>query len=164
MNAGATTIISFLILVVAFMQWRTAHKKVVLDLFDRRWRCYMAILDASRNLLNGTPDSGLVITLGRAANEASFLFGNDVVDCLNRVQKVASTLSAAEVVIRNTDNPQHQLWLDRKHEGVMQVLAFFDDFPRLCEPYMRMAEKQVRTPAEWFRNRNKTRLGYADKE
>jgi len=46
MNAWTTTIISGLVFVVTFMQWRTAHTRILLDLFDKRSVAYNGVVDS----------------------------------------------------------------------------------------------------------------------
>lgn len=41
------------------------------------------------------------------------------------------------------------------------VSDFYDNTNRFAQ-YMRMDQKLIRTPAEWFRDQNKKRLSYGD--
>ena len=48
------------------------------------------------------------------------------------------------------------------HYCWMIIGDFFEKYPKLCEAYMIMPEKRVRTPIEWFHDQNALRKAYGE--
>ncbi|MBB2832304.1 UNVERIFIED_ORG: hypothetical protein GGD51_002433 [Rhizobium esperanzae] len=59
-----TPTIAVIAIIIAYMQWRTAHQKTVLDLFDRR----MAVYDKLRQSMR------MINTAGKVSDESDRLF------------------------------------------------------------------------------------------
>lgn len=162
MNAWATTIISGLVLVVAFMQWRTAHQKVMLDLFDRRLEVYRQVWEAVGSVLrSGRADNESQLALMQAADKAMFLFGSDVSDYLKDLSDTLHKLEWANQQIQDEPTPAVS---DRRAMLFRKVTRFYEEGAQAFHPYMRMDQKRVRTPAEWFHDRNRIRVSYADEK
>ncbi|OCJ68620.1 hypothetical protein A6U97_08190 [Agrobacterium tumefaciens] len=162
MSAWATTVISGLVLVVAFMQWRTAHQKVMLDLFDRRLEIYRQVWEAVGAVVrSGRGDDESQMAVMRAADKAMFLFGSDVSDYL---KDLADTLHKLEWANRQIQDEPTPSVSDRRLKLFRKVVRFYEDGAELFRPYMRMDQKRVRTPTEWFRDRNNIRLSYSDEK
>lgn len=161
MNTVATSIISALVLVVAFMQWRTAHSKVMLDLFDRRMNTYR----------KARKSVGLVVTSGRSTHEselqileaiddALFVFGDDVRDYL---RSLYTTMTKMEYYNKKMENSPEAVDFDRRTELFKEVSEFYEKSSDVFGKYMRMDQKRVRTPLEWLHDRNELRKSFADK-
>lgn len=119
MNAWATTIISGLVLVVAFMQWRTAHQKVMLDLFSRRIKIFDDVNEGvSTYLLDlGTmSDSNARAKIYAAWRESKFVFGEDVSFHINSVLKAIGRLKVIAINLHqgNGTSAQRQDLVDEK--------------------------------------------------
>lgn len=161
MNIWATTIISGLVLVVAFMQWRTAHQKVMLDLFDRRLAVYSTI----RKALSGVNTSGLVTDdtqrlLLEAENQAAFLFGTDIQNYIQELWYLCVRYRA-----HYPKNGNKSADFANVYEDLMtEVGNFYQTGTERFAPYMRMDQKRVPTPSQWFHDRNRNRLSYADEK
>jgi hypothetical protein len=139
--ASGAVLVSAVVGIIAFLQWRTAHQKVMLDLFDRRFSVFMDVRliasnGADRNKFGqGLPNE--IIARGR------FLFGKEVVAILTEIHDLCTA----------------------KDIGQLKPGALDDAFRRFIEsiePYMKMDQKRVRTPAEWLSDRNKKRLSFSD--
>ena len=160
MNTWATTIISGLVFVVAFLQWRTAHQKVVLDLFEKRLKVYnQARTAVSRVVTSGQvkPDSN--IELGEAAEGATFLFGADVHEYLESLWRDFGRLhSLNQDLERGVGISAGKA----RSEVFERIAGFYKTGPELFGRYMRMDQRLLRTPSEWFTERNKLRLSHAD--
>lgn len=139
--ASGAVLVSAAVAVVAFLQWRTAHQKVMLDLFDRRFSVFMDVrLIVSHGADRSKFDQGLpneIIARGR------FLFGREVVDILTEIHNLCTERD-----------------IGRLQPGALD--GAFARFIASVEPYMKMDQKRVRTPAEWFSDRNKERLSFSD--
>lgn len=54
-TASATLIVGVIVAVIAYRQWRVAHEKLILDLFDKRFSIYNDASDAVRTYFSPTP-------------------------------------------------------------------------------------------------------------
>lgn len=162
LQALLTPVIAMGVGIIAFMQWRTAHQKVMLDLFDRRMEIYRQVREAVGSVVrSGRGDDESQMAVMRAADEAMFLFGSDVSDYLKDLADILHKLEWANRQIEDEPTPSVS---DRRLKLFRKVVRFYEDGARLFHPYMRMDQKRVRTPVEWFHDRNRVRLSYADEK
>lgn len=73
--------------IIGWLQWLTANRKVVVDLFDRRLTAYSEIRSAVA-LINrtGQVDFETELQFWRAIDSARFLFGREVWDYLDNLR------------------------------------------------------------------------------
>lgn len=156
LQALLTPAIAMAVFVVAFMQWRTAHQKVVLDLFDRRHAVYREMEEAAVLFIKTfkQEERDRAAALARHAGlEAVFLFGPDA---FKRISAAASqirmyeTISTAETIYSDEEIEARR---DRNERRKKCVEAFLLEMPTIFEPYMRMTHKRVRSPAEWWQDK-----------
>lgn len=160
MTAWLTVLLAAVAVVIATMQWHVARQKFVLDLFDRRFKAYNDVLAAVRPIVGaGNADDNQLVELNIATQNAKFLFGSDVNDYLQEIYKTAVKLRFWNSIY-NTHNPQAHLAPDGMHDCSTRLTEFFDRYPSLCLAYIMMPEKRVRTPLEWFHDRNELRKSY----
>ncbi len=166
MNAWATTIISGLVLVVAFMQWRTAHTKVLLDLFDKRSAAYNGVVDSMRPAFrDGTyKDIKDFWALRKAIDDAFFLFGDDVRVLLKELIKLGATLNTASTVMNNPHSRDYQSWVDQNYKAMVRLEQISNEMAKLMEEYLGFSERRIPTAWGYFRARNQVRLSYADEK
>ncbi len=159
MSAWATTIISGLVLVVAFMQWRTAHQKVLLDLFEKRLAIYEKIKKAVEHITR----SEAVIAdklLMEAFDASAFLFGKEIQAHIDRIWTIHQTIARMNYKLQNGTLTAED---DIAHATVSaDLIGLSGNLSELFAPYMRMDQTRVRSPAEWFYERNRIRLSYSD--
>lgn len=137
--------------VVAFLQWRTAHQKVMLDLFDRRLALFYNIVDTVNPVVRhgGPRTENSAIKFGESIRDARYLFGSEVNDYLEGFRSMLIGMALAEDMIE-AHEPDRGDWISKKYHALQQVSSFYEDFPKLCDPYMRMDQKKIRTPVEWL--------------
>ena len=71
--------VAILGVLIAYFQWRTAHQRVVLDLFDRRLRIFELAGNACASIISSGKDTVEALRqLHEAKGNARFLFGDDV--------------------------------------------------------------------------------------
>lgn len=72
LQALSTPMIALLAAVIGVMQWRTAHQRAVLDLFQKRWEAYTEIRNAMGEVMReGTaPTTVILRPLPRPHNDA----------------------------------------------------------------------------------------------
>lgn len=169
MNAWATTIISGLVFVVAFMQWRTAHQKVVLELFDRRLAVMNEVNDA---ISYAVTENGNLVSINAAMRlydceaKGIFLFGSEVITTIGRIRegilslhRLRYELEHGEVSVAEANKLNDQCGEAFKDISNLQQILL-----KQVLPFMRLHTKVVSTPAEWFQDRNRLRMSYADEK
>ncbi len=117
-----TAIIAIGLGVIAYFQWRTAHNKFVLDLFDRRFQLFMDVREVaskggSRNELSDPGLPNELIARGR------FLFGPDILTDLEEVHTLCVKIE--------TGDPHAHTQLHKKFTAML---------PKF-ESHMRMGQK-----------------------
>lgn len=162
MTAWLTVLLAALAVTIATMQWRVARQKFVLDLFDRRFKAYNDVLGAVRPILAaGNAEHNQIVDLQIAVQGSKFLFGSDVNDYLQETYKTVVKLRFWHSIY-NTQNAKADQAPDGMYVCSMKLVKFFEEYPLLCQAYMMMPEKRVRTPLEWYRDRNELRKSYGD--
>lgn len=166
MNAWTTTIISGLVFVVTFMQWRTAHTRILLDLFDKRSVAYNGVVDSMRPAFrDGTlQDMKDFWALRKSIDDAFFLFGDDVRVLLKELVRVGATLSTASGVMKNPENPEYHVWVDRNHQAIIRLEEISNEMAKLMEEYLGFSERRLPSLGAYLAKRNNIRLSYADEK
>lgn len=165
LSALLTPTIAAFAIVIAFMQWRTAHQKVVLDLFDRRLKVYSAFEQACAEFEISRGGSVTALSNARDAFlESKFLFGTDVFNRVHRLNLAMQRFEVipAEVVLYDSEKERRSAMHQANDAAMAEVSSFRNDMPNIFERYLRMEQKLVRTPFQWFHDRNVERLSYAD--
>ncbi|TAX77525.1 hypothetical protein ELI00_15455 [Rhizobium ruizarguesonis] len=166
LQALLTPAIAVAVGVIAFLQWRTAHQKVILDLFDRR----IAVFNKSRDFYLTVMRHGVhqdPVDVGRfhhVRNEAAFLFGKEISELLERFHVALINMSTQALMAKDVDNEDHSSHVRASYNHMKEAIALADQFESRFAPYMRMDQKRIQTPAEWLEERNRIRLSYADEK
>lgn len=139
----ATIVVSIVVAAVQYAQWRTANQKVVIDLYDRRFRAYTQIEDAVRAVLReGAVNNEAFHKFSAGQAEARFLFGEDVRSYLQQMREhLAWLISFRDDVIDRSANRQQLI--DEKYDRLQKVLKFFENAPDLIAPYMHLSQKNT---------------------
>jgi hypothetical protein len=146
LQALATPSIALLVAVIGVLQWRTAHQRAVLDLFDRRMNAYEGIRRAlSRTLTSGQTDDETVNEFSRAISRVPFMFGPDVVRYLEELKKALSThYTLSEQMIESAPESERTKYVKAKGDAFLKISSFYDDFTAVIKPYVRMHQKAPR--------------------
>jgi hypothetical protein len=130
---------------IAYFQWRTAHQRVVLDLFDRRFGVLQRVEDAARDMVAPRNLEEAFFKFVLAEREARFLFGEDVVASLSELRGHMAAVTAFHGVAQHND----------QFHAAMQEIAIFlsTKVTPLFAPYLRLDQKMpsVWWPFAWFR-------------
>jgi hypothetical protein len=134
---------------IAYFQWRTAHQRVVLDLFDRRLQTFELAEQACTNIVSSAkPSLDDLRRLHRAKGQARFLFGEDVNSYLReRIADCALLMSMTDEVIDARPDAQRHALIDKKSEALMRIANFPDVAAPIFTPYMRLTQKM---PSTWL--------------
>ncbi|RWD35575.1 hypothetical protein [Mesorhizobium sp.] len=165
LQALATPSIALGVGIIGFMQWRTAHHRAMMDLFDRRMEVYNEAAEMFREVVR----HGVHVDVYKAGrfhdvrNRARFLFGKEVTDWLKGWHELLIDMTTSAAMFKDQDiSPERERHVATAYEALKKVLKFPEQFPHLCEPYMKMDQKRVRTPSEWFNDKDRQRQSYGD--
>jgi hypothetical protein len=142
LQALATPAIAVLAIVIAVFQWRTAHQRAVLDLFDRRMQVYEAISDAISEIMReGNATTNAIVSFDQAAVRAPFLFGNEVDLFLQQTRKRMIALRYAEVKTKSDNDEIRGRAADLAAKHLMDLTGFYKEFADRVRPYVKMHQK-----------------------
>jgi hypothetical protein len=129
--------------VVAFLQWRTAQQKAVLDLFDRRHGIYEIVRKAVSTMTSDSNafDQGQEIEFMQAMERAYFFFGDDVVNYLQQLWSAIKDVRDADKEIANLKDPTALRAAVAKSEAGLSCVAQFHKTGKpLFARYMRFSQ------------------------
>jgi len=131
---------------IAFRQWRTSHKRAVLDLFEKRWETYIALQAiVSEVLQTGSAPANVSFSFLSAMNKAEFLFGAEVNKYLRRVYKLLIDLDFANTRIEDTGPGQGQAGhIQKRYDILMALSQYYVTINPLVKPYMHMTQRLSR--------------------
>jgi hypothetical protein len=130
---------------ITWAQWYTARSKLVLDLFNQRMQIYDGACAVIATVMRaGTATSQDVVDLARQVDRSKFFFGSDVSRYLESVQKALAELGRCRSIIAQLKGDQErQKLVDLEAELLSGTVAvFFEEFPKLLAPYMRMHHRK----------------------
>jgi hypothetical protein len=142
LTAISTPIIALMVAAIAFAQWRTAHQRMILDLFQRR----MDLIDlvstaASTILIEGALRIENVDGFLRARRGENFLFGPEVTTYLSETYNRLSDLHATEMLMKSAQGEERKQ-LGEKYLAIRnELIRFHETFHTLVAPYVRMNQK-----------------------
>ncbi|MCL7999442.1 hypothetical protein M8994_14425 [Brucella sp. 21LCYQ03] len=155
--------------VIGYLQWRTAHQKVMLDLFDRRFTVIKEVEGAVNDALAIADDiSGIEASrrIMRACSDSIYLFGSEVAHLIIEMDDDVTKYTRA---VRRMNSAHHSVE-EREAAAVQEselssiLIEKCATLKARCIPYLHMPQKRVRTPRELFQDLNEKRLSYADEK
>lgn len=157
-----TIVVGIAVAVIAFMQWRTAHTKVILDLFDRRMAIYDEVGTAVYSYVDRS-GSGYDARrrLWTARSQAIFLFGPEVA---REIEAFANEIGEIDRINRRLGSGNPPPDESKLHNRLLELDDQLTKADRrllaTAGPYLRLDQKPIRTPARWFRDRDELRKGF----
>jgi hypothetical protein len=145
-QALAAPAIALLAIVIAVLQWRTAHQKIVLGLFERRMKVYSEI----RAVIASTVSSGKLpnerhFEYMRAMDGAKFLFGRKVNAYLGELDIALAYFHEADEEFGPLQGQARVEALARRRKYFDELQQFYKIFDPLVEPYVAMRQRRP-----WF--------------
>jgi hypothetical protein len=128
---------------VAFLQWRTAQQKAVLDLFERRHSIYETVRKAAEMIIRDSNgfDEARQAEFVQAVRGAYFFFGDDVVDYLERLWVAITEVREADTEMKIGSAPAALGATTEKRRKAMNcVTAFHTEGKPLFSKYMRFPQ------------------------
>jgi len=144
-------VIAGLGLLIAYFQWRTAHQRIVLDLFDRRLRVFETAAEACGSIISsGKASMEALRKLHQAKSNARFLFRDDVNSYLkDRIADCAFLLSHDDEVINSREGDARDKLIDRKYSALTKISEYQNEAPPIFAPYMRLHQKMQNPWLPW---------------
>jgi|SRR6266568_998372 len=151
LQAAATPAIALLAIVIGVMQWRTAHQRAVLDLFDKRWTVLTDLRSAVFDIIEHAElehaerrKEVSIRSFAIARDRATFLFGFEVAEYLESIHKAIGRFNDLGQQL-NAD-PGDEKAIDQRYSAMNEISDFFKRINELVAPYMRMHQKAPRFP------------------
>ena len=128
---------------IAYLQWVTAHQKIVLELFDKRLAAFQEIQAALIPIMrNGAVTQEDFFAFARAVERCRFLFGDDVHEYLAELRKKMSFMSAyTDQTIGQRTEPERSRLIDKKYNYLNDLADFEKHGVPLFAPYMKLDQK-----------------------
>ena len=120
-------------------QWNTNRSKLKLDLFEKRYAVYAAVLDLLRAIMREaavTPAQLNALNVG--ALDAEFLFEDDIVAYIETVRKKAAALGTAVEVARDPAVQGRQGQVTARWELLQRFNSEMAELPKRFRPYLKL--------------------------
>jgi hypothetical protein len=128
---------------VAFLQWRTAQQKAVLDLFERRHSIYETVRNAVATIIRDSNgfDQACEAELVQAMGRAYFFFGDDVVSYLERLWKAITDVRQADAELKDRSaRTALGAAAEKRRAAIDRITAFYTEGKPLFSKYMRFTQ------------------------
>jgi hypothetical protein len=146
MTTVANTLLAAVVAAILYFQWRTAHQRAVLDLFDRRLDVFADLETAVGEVFRSAQVSADTFKFVSARRRARFLFGKDVNDYLEKLHKdFAWRFTYTDDTIDADGERERRL--EEKTAVLLRIANFSNDAIDIFAPYMRMDQK---LPSTWL--------------
>jgi hypothetical protein len=141
----ATLVIAMFAAAIAYGQWRAAHEKLILDLFDRRLAVYSEIREIVADIVRSDASGAMVyIAFYRAIDKAEFLFGNDVASYLARLGGAINRHASSCSMLENTglSHADRQAQVAGRERAYSELLELDRVFTKVFAGYLRMDQSK----------------------
>jgi LPS O-antigen subunit length determinant protein (WzzB/FepE family) len=143
----ATAFLGIAAYLIARRQYRTAHNKLRLDLFEKRYAIYQAFVAYINQATNSPEDMNYTSPIEHhfyiKKSEAVFLMPS-VVKYLEEYQKKVGDLRVLNVNIsRRQGDPKYSDWVDEEMKLRGEVYSQLSKSEEIFRPYLEFPEKRV---------------------
>lgn len=126
---------------IAYLQWVSAHQRVVIDLFDRRRKAFEAVEAALRPIWReGEVLGDSFWKFVEAKLECRFLFGRDVLDYLDKLQSDIAWMKSFTKDTIDRSAKRSKL-IEEKYERLNRIAKFYESGAPLFNDYLRLDMK-----------------------
>ena len=143
-QALSTPAIAAAVGVIAWQQFRVAHQKLRLDLFDRRYAVLEVLMREAVTALNQN-ESALfderLFDMNQRLTSARFLFDGDTFDYLNSVATAILELRHSTWTLKQSaaqSKWNDQQWLLRHNERLSWLLSNMNEMPKRLEKFLKV--------------------------
>jgi hypothetical protein len=138
---------------VGYLQWRTAHQKAVLDLYDRRRAIFDVVASSVAQMISSSPGFDLqrLAEFQGAKEQAYFFFGDDVQTYLDRLsQDILDVRSADDELKGPLELPDRGQTVKLRSSALKRI----SEFPKTGKPifgkYMRFPQPVRQDLPAWI--------------
>ena len=146
-----TTIVAAAGAAIAYFQFVTARRKLMLDLFDRRLKVVEAVERAVGPFLASgkvTAENFNALLTAKAA--ARFLFGDDVQNDLKSLQAdFVFYLTHPSSMLADPATPNREALINRMSETDLRLATYPAKLADVFGPYMKFTDKQTKPWLPW---------------
>jgi hypothetical protein len=116
-----TPLIACIVAYTAWQQKQTAHQKLILDLFDRRFRIYIEVKSIlGQAMRDADLSSDRLLQFLNSVSDTTFLFNQEVEDYIDEIYKHGCNLSQFNYELRE---PEQGLMADKRKAIAAKVTA-----------------------------------------
>jgi hypothetical protein len=136
--ATATLFVGIMVFTVSRRQWRTAHEKLLVDLFDRRIAIYTSLeTKASDFVKNGGPTQ-TTFADPEIFVKSRFLFGDVVYKEVREFEEAMRTWTKipTEVHMYEEEKGRLEVLTERNRKAVYRVKKFREEMPKTFGPFL----------------------------
>ena len=145
-QALATPAIALIAIMIAILQWRTAHQKMVMDLFERRMKVYSEIRAVIASIVSsGKLPNEKHFEFLRAIDGAKFLFDSKVNNYLSELNTTLSYFHEADETYDSLKGQERSDEIAKRRKYFDRIQAFYREFDPLVDPYLGMRQRRP-----WF--------------
>jgi hypothetical protein len=132
---------------IGFFQWRTAHQKLVVDLFERRMKIYAQSKYLLRKLLANPSHApnDTAFEFQNTVAEAEWLFGDDMRALLDQAEKAFFDVATYEAELGGaTQSEQRKSILEKRRIALNLIrTVYHTELRRVAKPYLQLTYRST---------------------
>lgn len=141
-QALLTPAIALLAVSIGLLQWRTAHLRAVLDLFDRRLEIFTSLnAEVAEVAREGRVEFKHIVSFARGLDLARFLFREEVTSYLEKIRIALIELRKAGNQVNSDDDKIRAAAANLEAQQLTIIASFYEEISKLMRPYMKMHQK-----------------------
>jgi hypothetical protein len=152
--AVGTLIIGLAVVLIAYCQFRVAHNKLRLDLFDRRYRTYEAARKFLLKIGHGaTFEFSDLVDFNLGTSDVDFLFDKDVAEYLQEIRTRAVDMDLQRKLYDSLPIGEKRTSLvEKEHQQLfwLQNQVFTGGLTKVFAPYLSYANIKGNSLEEFF--------------
>jgi len=138
---AATFFVGAVLAVIAFLQFKVAHDKLRLELFDKRYKVY----DATRRFLSvilrdATFKDSDLFEFYAGTSDAGFLFDTEVSEYLKQIRERALDMRLKHTLYQSKHGEERTRMIDIEHEHLIWLTDQLTAMAKVFAPYLSYAK------------------------
>ena len=128
---------------IAWRQWRTAHDRLLVDLFDRRFAAFQELTRAIDEAFH-KPNAGVadLAKFDIASEKARFVFNREVHNYLSEIRKgLINIITKGRALSEMPDGPGRDRAEKEVADALNQMHQFYGRLADLVTPYLRITTR-----------------------
>ena len=138
---AATFFVGVVLAIIAFLQFKVAHDKLRLELFDRRYKIY----DATRRFLSvilqkATFDDSHLFEFYAGTSDAEFLFDIEIVEYLKQIRTRALDMRLKHTLYQTAHGEERGRMIDAESKQLLWLTDQLTAMSKVFAPYLSYAK------------------------